>query len=44
MPFQKHFRNLLRKKVNFAAEKYPQTNTVKILHESFFAFKIKHVM
>ena len=31
---------MLRKKMNIAADKYPQTNTVKILHESFFSFKM----
>ena len=27
---------MLRKKMNIVADKYPRTNTVKILHESFF--------
>ena len=35
---------MLRKKKNIAADKYPGTNAIKILHESFFSFKIKHIM
>ena len=32
------------KKMNIVADKYPQANTVKILHQCFFCFKVKHVM
>ena len=31
------------KKMNITVDKYPRTNTVKILHECFF-FVVKHVM
>ena len=44
---KKQFRDLLRKKMNIAVDKHPQTNTVKILHKcffGFFSFKVKHVM
>ena len=43
MPFQKRVKKKKKKK-KIAADKYLQTNTVKILHESFFSFKVKHVM
>ena len=32
-----------RRTMNIVADKHPQTNTVKVLYESFFSFKIKHV-
>ena len=43
MPFEKTVKNMQRRTMNIAADKHPQTNTVKILYESFFSFKIKHV-
>ena len=41
MPFQRTVKNMQRKTMNIAAEKHPQTNTVKILCESFFFFQNK---
>ena len=33
---KKQLRNLLRKEINISIDKYPQTNTGKILHEWLF--------
>ena len=33
---KKTFKKYAKKKINIETDKYPQTNTVKILHESFF--------
>ena len=30
--------------MNIVVDKYPRKNAVKMLHECFFSFKIKHVM
>ena len=42
-PKKKQLRNMRRKKMNIAADKYPRTNTVKTLH-LLSSFKVKHVM
>ena len=39
-----HLRNLLQNKMNIALDKYTRTNTVKVLHEYFVTFKVKHFM